>query len=204
MQLAVHAMGDRALDRVMELFADEDPWLDGIPSVRIEHATIISEEYAARLRDARMSFGVATHTVFFFAEYDGYETALHEVQLADAYPIERLYRTVGPLALSSDRPATAWSGADDVMLSIEAAVRRRAYNGVEFGADAAITAAQAVLLYTGRAATLSPLEGVGRIAEGFDASFVVLDRDLFTVAEEEISAVRAAQTWIRGELVYER
>lgn len=203
-QLAVHAMGDQALDRVVELFADDEPWLTGIPSVRIEHATIVSDEYVRRLRDARMSFGIATHTVFFFAEYDGYEKALRAEQVPDAYPIARLYAGVEALALSSDRPATAWSGADDVMLSVEAAVRRRTYNGVDFGPEAAITAAQALMLYTGRARMLSPLENVGEITAGFDASFAVLERDVFTVPAEDISEVRVAQTWIRGERVFTR
>jgi predicted amidohydrolase YtcJ len=203
-QLAVHAMGDRALERVAELFEDAEPWLDGIPSVRIEHATIVSDAYLDRLRGARMTFGIATHTVFFFAEYDGYEKALRAEQVPDAYPIARLYAGLEPLALSSDRPATAWSGADDVMLSVEAAVRRRAYNGVEFGPEAAITVAQALLLYTSRAAALSPLARVGVLAPGHDGSFAVLDRDVFTVPEEEISSVRVTETWIRGERVFAR
>jgi hypothetical protein len=203
-QLAVHAMGDRALDRVVELFGDAEPWLGDIPSVRIEHATIVSDAYLERLTSARMSFGIATHTVFFFAEYDGYEKALRAEQVPDAYPIARLYHRLGPLALSSDRPATAWSGADDVMLSVEAAVRRRAYHGVEFGPEAAITVPQALLLYTSRAASLSPLTGVGRLAPGFDGSFAVLDRDVFSVPAEQISAVRVAETWIRGDRVFVR
>lgn len=203
-QLAVHAMGDRALDRVVELFADSEPWLEGIPSVRIEHATIVSEAYLERLKSARMSFGIATHTVFFFAEYDGYEKALRVEQVPDAYPIARLYDGLAPLALSSDRPATAWSGADDVMLSVEAAVRRRTYNDADFGPEAAISVAQALLLYTGRARLLSPLQGVGRLAPGFDGSFAVLDRDVFTVPADEISHVRVEETWIRGERAYVR
>lgn len=203
-QLAVHAMGDQALDRVVELFADDEPWLSGIPSVRIEHATIVSDDYVRRLREARMSFGIATHTVFFFAEYDGYEKALRAEQVTDAYPIARLYAGVEALALSSDRPATAWSGADDVMLSVEAAVRRRTYNGIDFGPAAAITAAQALMLYTGRARMLSPLEHVGEIAPGFDGSFAVLERDVFTVPAEEIAEVRVAETWVRGERVFVR
>lgn len=203
-QLAVHAMGDRALDRVVELFEDAEPWLDGIPSVRIEHATIVSDAYLSRLTSARMSFGIATHTVFFFAEYDGYEKALRVEQVPDAYPIARLYAGLGPLALSSDRPATAWSGADDVMLSVEAAVRRRTYNGIEFGPEAAITVAQALLLYTSRAATLSPLSGVGALAPGYEGSFAVLDRDVFSVPDDDIAAVRVAETWVRGERVFVR
>jgi len=203
-QLAVHAMGDRALDRVIELFADQDPWLTGIPSVRIEHATIVNDDHVRRLRDGRMKFGIATHTVFFFAEYDGYEKALRAEQVPDAYPIARLYEGIDALALSSDRPATAWSGADDVMLSVEAAVRRRTYNGIDFGPEAAVTTAQALMLYTGRARMLSPLERVGVLQPGYDGSFAVLDRDVFTAADDEIADVRVAETWVRGERVYAR
>lgn len=203
-QLAVHAMGDQALDRVVELFADDEPWLTGIPSVRIEHATIVSDDYVRRLREARMSFGIATHSVFFFAEYDGYEKALRAEQVPDAYPIARLYKGVEALALSSDRPATAWSGADDVMLSVEAAVRRRTYNGIDFGPAAAITVPQALMLYTGRARMLSPLAQVGEITPGFDGSFAVLEHDVFTEPAEKIAEVRVAETWIRGERVFAR
>lgn len=203
-QLAVHAMGDRAMERVVDLFGDEVPWLEDVPSVRIEHATLVSAQLAERLRTARMSFGIATHTVFFFAEYDGYEKALGAAQAPDAYPIRRLYDAIEPLALSSDRPATAWSDADDVMLSIEAAVRRRAHTGAEFVPEQAITVPEAVLLYTGRARRLAPLPGVGILEPGSDGSFVVLDRDVFTVPDDEIAAVRVAETWIRGVRVFAR
>lgn len=203
-QVAVHAMGDRALDRVLDLLGDEEPWLTEVPSVRIEHATIVDADYVRRLGAARMTFGIATHTVFFFAEHTAYARNLRAEHVPNAYPIRRLYETVAALALSSDRPATSWNDADDVFLSIEAAVRRRAWNGAEFGPRSAITAAQALLLYTGRAARLSPLPGVGRIRPGAEASFAVLDRDVFTVPDDEISQVRVAETWIRGSQVYVR
>jgi len=201
-QLAIHAMGDRALDRIIDLFGADSPWLKGVPSIRIEHATIVSDAYLTRLQGARMSFGIATHSIFFFAEYDGYAHALHPEQENDAYPIARLYHAVAPLALSSDRPATAWSDADDVMVSVQAAVTRRAYNDAPFGADNALTVAQALLLYTGRARKLSPFDDIGCIAPGFDGSFVVLDQDVFTVPVDRIRDVRVSETWIRGVPVF--
>lgn len=203
-QLAVHAMGDRAIDRVLELFADEEPWLGEIPSVRIEHATMMSAERIERIRSARMRFGVATHTVFLFAEFDGYERTLLPGQLADAYPIRSLYEALPHLALSSDCPATAWSEADDPFVSIEAAVRRRAYDGRDLWQGSAITVPQALLLYTSRAAGISSIGDVGRIAPGFEGSFVVLDRDVFELAEDEISTTRVDETWVAGERVYVR
>ena len=60
-------------------------------------------------------------------------------------------------------------------------------------------------LYTARAAELAPYGDVlGQIAEGFEASFIILDRDIFTIDVEEIVQTVVQQAWIRGETVYER
>ena len=143
-QLAVHAMGDRAISHVVDVFGDQEPWLDGHPSVRIEHATLMSPALVERLREARMSFGIATHTIFLYSEYEAYEHNLRQDQVPDAYPIRSLYQAVDSLALSSDCPATAWSEADDVFHSIEAAGRRRAYTGADICHAAAVTLPQAL------------------------------------------------------------
>lgn len=203
-QLAVHAMGDRAISHVVDVFADQEPWLGDQPSVRIEHATLMSPELVRRLGEARMTFGIATHTIFLYSEYEAYEHNLRRDQVPDAYPIRSLYHAVDSLALSSDCPATAWSEADDAFVSIEAAVRRRAYTGADIGQAAAVTVPQAVLLYTARAARLTRLDGLGRIAPDHDAGFVVLSDDVFTVPEDEISRVRVEETWLGGQRVYRR
>lgn len=201
-QLAVHAMGDRAIRHVVELFEDAEPWLDGVPSIRIEHATLMSAELVERMQKAPMSFGIATHTIFLYSEYEAYEQNLRPELVPDAYPIRPLYDSVDALALSSDCPATAWSEADDVFVSIEAAVRRRSYTGEDIGQGAAITVPQAVLLYTARAAQLTQLDGLGQLTPGSRASFVVLTEDIFTVPEHRISQVQAAETWADGKQVY--
>jgi hypothetical protein len=43
-----------------------------------------------------------------------------------------------------------------------------------------------------------------RIEAAHEGSFLVLERDPFTIAEDDLSRVRVAQTWIRGELAYRR
>ena len=201
-QLAVHAMGDRALNRVVDLLVDQEPWLRGTPSVRIEHATLVSAELLARLTGGRMTFGIGTHTIFLFAETAAYRTNLGPLQARIAYPIRALYDAGLPLALSSDRPATAWDDADDVFVSVEAAVRRVAHDGSDIGADEAVTVEQALMLYTGRARELADLGPVGVIAPGAAADFVVLDRDVLAAASGEISSVRIAETWVAGERVW--
>ena len=205
-QVAVHAMGDRALRRVIEFFADEEPWMgDSVPSVRLEHATFLGAREMRRMSEARMTFGVATQIIFFYAEHDSYAENLTAEQYRRAYPVRSFYERVERVGLSSDAPATTWADPDDVFVSLKAAVTRRAYNGADIVAEQAVTVAQAVLLYTARAATVAPFEGrLGRLAPGFEASFVVLDRDIFTVAADELDQTAVEQTWIAGEKVYDR
>jgi predicted amidohydrolase YtcJ len=195
-------MGDRALNHVLDLVADEESWMDPLPSIRLEHATLFSRSMIDRLNSARMSFAVVSHSIFLFAEYDSYHHNLSPKQFEIAYPIRSFYESVPFTALSSDRPATAWADADNVFVSIKAAVLRRAYNGADIGQAEAITVPQALLLYTGRARHVAPLDEVGLIENGYEGTFVVLDRDIFTIDPGEIDQVRVAQTWIRGEQVY--
>jgi hypothetical protein len=203
-QVAVHAMGDRALRYVVDVLGDEEPWLADRPSVRLEHATLFSPDLLDRLEAARMTVGVVTHSIFFFAEYGSYARNLSRDQFAVAYPIRSFYERVPASALSSDTPATAWSDADDVFVSVQAAVLREAHTGADFNQAEAVTVAQALLLYTGRARQVAPFDGVGLIRPGFEGSFVVLDRDVFTVPPGEIGRVRVAETWIQGEQVFRR
>ncbi|MFL6098094.1 MAG: amidohydrolase [Blastococcus sp.] len=203
-QVAVHAMGDRALRSVVDVLGDQEPWLTDRPSVRLEHATLFSPELLDRVGTARMTFGVVTHSIFFFAEYGSYARNLSPDQFAVAYPIRSLYERVPATALSSDTPATAWSDADDVFVSVKAAVLREAHTGAAFNPAEAVTVAQALLLYTGRARLVAPFDGVGLIQPGFEGSFVVLDRDVFSVPPREIDRVRVQETWIRGEQAFRR
>lgn len=196
-QVAVHAMGDRALDHVIELFEGEEPWMGDYPSIRLDHATLFSRERMRRIERAKMSFAVVSHTIFFFAEYRAYANNLSADQFEIAYPIKSFYEHVPAAALSSDAPATAW--ADDVFVSVQAAVRRRSHTGADIGQHEAITVPQAILLYTARAAQCMPLDGLGQIEAGYEGSFVVLDRDVFSIDPDDIDLVQVDETWVAGE-----
>ena len=204
-QVAVHAMGDRALDHVIDFFAAKDPWLDGVPSVRLEHATFLSEAQIRKMNDAKMTFGVTTQIIFFFAEYDSYSQNLADEAFQRAYAVKSFYNNIEYFGLSSDAPATTWADPDNVFVSIKAAVTRKAYNGADIVPEQAITVPQAVLLYTSRPAPLARYEGLlGQIAPGYEASFVILDRDIFTIDVDELDRTQVQQTWIAGEKVYDR
>lgn len=201
-QAALHAMGDRAITLVIDTFADWEPWLGDKPSIRIEHCTLVSPQMIDRVASARMRFGLISHTIFFFAEYDDYARNLTPRQFQIAYPIRSLYERVPFTALASDAPATAWADADNPFVSVQAAVLRRAYNGADLGQAEAIRVGQALELYTHLAAACTTATGVGTIEPGHDADFIVLDADVFTIHPERIGQVRVLQTWVRGQRVW--
>jgi predicted amidohydrolase YtcJ len=205
-QLAIHAMGDNAIQNVIDFFAGEAPWMaSGIPSVRLEHISLLSEAQAQQMKDSKMLFGATTQIIFLFAEYDSYSANLRDRQLRCVYPVKMFYRNIDRLAMSSDAPATTWADPDDVFVSLKAAVTRKAYNSANIGPEQAITLPQAILLYTAKAATVAPYDGLlGQIAPGFEASFVVLDRDIFTIKPDDIDKAVVVETWIAGEKVFER
>lgn len=205
-QVAVHAMGDQALQHVIDFFADKEPWLDhGIPSVRLEHATLLGDTQIRKMNESKMTFGVTTQIIFFFAEYDSYSENLTDEEFQRSYPVRSFYNNIEHLGLSSDAPATTWADPDNVFVSLKAAVTRKAYNGADIVPEQAITVPQAVLLYTSRPARLARYEGaLGQIAPGFEASFIVLDRDIFAIEAHELDQTRVQQTWVRGEKVYEQ
>lgn len=205
-QLSAHTMGDRAIEFVLDFFEDKEPWLGpDVPSVRLEHVTLLTEEHLRRVREAKIRYGATMQIIFFFAEYESYEGNLTDDQFRRAYAVKDAAAAFPHFALTSDAPCTTWMDPDDVFVSIQAAVTRKAYNGADTVPDQAITVPQAVRLYTARAAELAPFEAkLGMIAPGYEASFVVLDRDLFTLPADEIATTRVAETWVRGEKVFER
>lgn len=204
LQIAFHAMGDRAVESVIEFFENEEPWLEDkqVPSVRIEHATLLDPDLMERMNKARMHFGVASNIDFFFAEFDSYSQNLTDAQFERTYMVKDMYERVPDCALTSDCPATTWADPDDPFMSMQAAVDRKAYNGKDIVPAQAITIEQAVLLYTSRAARMVDFPGLGEIKVGNEASFVTLSQDIFSIPTESISETKVTGTWVTGTKEY--
>lgn len=206
LQISCHVMGDRAIERVIGFFNQKEAWLPApTPSVRLEHATLLSAAHLDSMNASKMRYGVSTQMIFGYAESDGYVAALEPDVMKRIYPLKCFCEKMPDLALSSDAPATTWNDPEDAFVSIKAAVTRKAYDGTDLNSQEAITVPQALLLYTGRAEHLCPYEvPVGKIAEGYEANFSVLSDDLFSVPAEDIDKVRIEAFWLAGECVHQR
>ena len=202
LQIAIHAMGDAAIQLVIDTTKDLTPWLSGTPSVRIEHASLLSDAMLAQIDQAQMTYGLATQPIFFFAEDESYRTYLNTQQVRLAYRLKAMLQTKALTALSSDAPCTPWYEPDSPFYSIYAAVTRRAANGQVVNADQAISVPEAVLGYTKWAAQLGQFTHNGSLSVGKAADFVILSDDIFTVPHEAIKDICVQATWLAGQEVY--
>lgn len=204
LQVAVHAMGDAAIQRVIDVCQDLDPWLEGQPSVRIEHASLLSDSMLKELTGAKVGLAVSTQPIFFFAEEDSYRHFLSADQLKMAYRIKSLDKENILFSLSSDAPCTPWAEPDSPFYGIYAAVTRHTAAGGFINEDEGIPVARAILAYTRDAAKMGGFVNNGTLTPGKDADFVILDRDIFSRKAEDLAKVKPASTWIGGEKVWSK
>lgn len=199
-QLAVHAMGARAIERITRRVAMERKWMTGAPHARLEHVTEPEPDSIRRMKEQGMA--VATQPLFFFSEIESYRKNYGLERTRRAYPIRTLLENGIPVGLSTDSPANAWEEPTDPFYTMQAAVTRVAYDGTDCGREQAVDVETAVRLYTRESAAISGFDSLGTLEPGKSASFVVLDRDIFTVPGEEIGTVRPLLTFIDGERVF--
>lgn len=201
-QLSVHAMGTRAIDRVLARTARETPWLSTVPHVRIEHVTDPSAQAVALAAERGIAF--CTQLIFLYSEIESYRRNLGEEWLAQTYPLPRFLRAGIRTALSTDAPATSWSSPSDPFPNIQCAVTRTACDGSDCGAQQRISVETAIALYTREAAEIAGFERLGQLREGYKASFIVLSDDILAIDPEQIGTLRVEQTYINGACVFRR
>lgn len=196
---ALHAIGDQAIDHVLDLIDEvqrELPRED--VRHRIEHLSVASDEQIARVKALGM---VAVPQGRFITELgDGVMAALGEERSALAYRAKGLLDAGLEMPGSSDSPVV--EGAP--LLGIHDLVNRRTASGRVMTASERITPEQALRAYTVGSAYAGHEEAVkGRLVEGMLADAVVLDADLLEIDPERIAEVGVQATVVGGELAYD-
>ena len=202
-QLSVHVMGDRSIDRILDWLEGEEPWLENEPSVRLEHVSYLRPDHLEHIDDMNFPVAMTTQPVFPFAEWKGYEEAIPRTMIDEGYAVKMIASRTPAFALSSDAPATTWADPDQPFVTIAAAVTRRDARGVPFGEAEAVDVATALSLYTSRAAKVTDLGTTGLLLLGEAADFVLWSANPFEIPKEELADIRARRVWKAGELLWE-
>jgi hypothetical protein len=198
-QIASHAIGDRAVDVILGIYAGmlrDHPRTDARP--RIEHCGVVSPEAFDAIR--RLGVVPVPQGRFIGALGDRVRTILGE-RRAGWYYRQRSFVDAGvPLAGSSDRPVV--DGAP--LRAIHDMVNQRTDEGDAFNPAEALTAAQALRVYTlGSAYAAHQENDRGAITAGRLADFCVLADDLTTVDAAKIKDVGVLATVVGGDLAYD-
>ena len=198
-QLSIHIMGDRSIDAVLDWLSDVDPWLADVPSVRLEHASLLRPDQLERIDQMRLKPAFTTQIIFPFAEWRSYRASLSDADFNAAYPVKSIAERLDAFALSSDAPCTTWADPYSVFVSLAAAVTRRDADDGVFGPDEAVSVGTALALYTGRAALVMPENGqIGVIEPGARANFIRLSGNPFMTAPSKLAELRVTGIWRDG------
>jgi len=199
-QMAVHAIGDRAIETVLDGFEramERLPRPD--PRHRIEHCGVLRPDLIRRIRDLGV---VPVSQPPFIPEFgDGFLRHLGRPRCQLTYPLRALVAAGIPVAGSSDSPVSSYHP----LTGIQAAVTERTADGAEFAPGERLTVEEALRLYTVNASHASFDErDRGTIERGKLADLAVLARDPRAVAPETIASIPVLATVRGGALAYER
>jgi predicted amidohydrolase YtcJ len=189
----VHAIGDRAIEQCV---ATWERVLGGKPSPRnrhfIEHFELATPAQVARCAHLGIYLSMQPQ---FDADWGG-DGGMYESRLGT----QRM-RAMNALG-SASRAGAVLCGGDDSPVCRLSPLAGMAAACAHHTARERLGPLQALTMYTYDAARLGHAEAhAGALAPGYDADFVVLDRD--APLDGSFAAAHVVQTWASGECVYD-
>jgi predicted amidohydrolase YtcJ len=200
-QTAVHAIGDRAISEMLDIYAREGGSDPPIYRFRIEHAQHMRPQDFKRFGE----LGVIASMQPYHAIDDGRwaEKRIGHDRARYSYAWRSMLDAGAPLAFGTDWPVAPLNP----LLGIYAAVTRATLDGKHpegWFPEQRLTVDEALRAYTqGSAYAAFAEQQKGTLAAGKLADVVVLSDDPFEIAPEKIRDVIVTATIVGGRVVYE-
>jgi len=199
-QLSTHAIGDRAIDEVITSYATVTREL-GLkdPRFRIIHCGVSTPAILKRLHDEHVLVDGDPAFVYWIGSWFKKYGPERERW---SYPGKSYFDYGIVAAAATDVPVTPispWWG-------LWAAVERKELNtGQVLAPEERLSVRQALEMYTRNPAYLGFEENQkGSLEAGKFADFIVIDRDPLSVPPQQLKDVQVLQTWVGGEMIYEK
>ncbi len=201
-QLAIHAIGDAAIEQVLsgiEKAGTTDQPIRGRRH-RIEHCGFLSDGQIARMANAGIE--PVPQPVFMYEFGNLYLRNVGEARTAAAYPMRKWLDAGLHPAASSDAPVST----TDPFKNLFTMTTRMSNRHTVLGPDQVLSMAEALHAYTYCGAYTQFAEGkVGRLLPGQVADIAVLSDDLFAIEPARLEHdVRCDLTLLNGKVVFDR
>lgn len=196
--LALHAVGDAALDLALDVI-EEAQRRYGRPPVpnRVEHGAVVRDEQVARL--AELGAACVVQPGFIPAFGEDMRRAVGPERALLSHRARTQLDAGLPLGISSDRPVAP--GAP--LTGIQAFVERITEDGLPYAPDERLTPEEAVRAATVGSAEVTGAAAVkGALAEGMLADFVVLEAHPADVPVGDIHAIPVLATAVGGSFTH--
>nr|WP_315220745.1 amidohydrolase [uncultured Duganella sp.] len=202
-QVNIHAIGDAGNRQILDAYAQLIPKYDNAQlRHRIEHAQVVAPEDIPRFKKLGVIPSMQpTHAT---SDQNMAEHRVGPERIKGAYAWRTFLDQGSRIACGSDFPVESPNPFE----GLHAAVTRQNNAGVPAGGwykNQAMTMNEAFRCFTLDAAYAANQENViGSLEPGKWADFILIDRDIFKVAPEQIGKTVVLQTWMGGKRVYKR
>ncbi len=195
-QLGFHAIGDKAAAMALEAFSQTGVHQDA--RNRIEHAQVVDPADIPRFKQLGVVASMQPNHLL--TDMNWAEDRLGPQRAEYSYAWKAFLDAGVPLAFGTDypvEPITPFRG-------LYAAVTRKNEAGTkEYYPSNELTRGQALYAYTQGSAYAEFAEAhKGKLVPGYDADFILVDRDLYKVAAPAILATVVKATYVNGKDVY--
>ena len=199
-QVNTHAIGDHAnmkvLDNYERLISET-----GSRNLRhrIEHAQIL--RYEDILRFAKLGVIPSMQATHATSDKNMAQDRIGEVRIQGAYAWRKLMQADTLIANGSDFPVES----PDPFWGLHASVTRQDQSNEPPGGwlpDERMSLEEAFASFTVNAAFAGHQENLlGTLEAGKKADFIIIDRDIFKIPENELWQTQALETWVNGEKI---
>jgi predicted amidohydrolase YtcJ len=200
-QIGFHAIGDRAVEMALNAFAAAARNVADFPAKRerIEHSQVVEPQDIPRYK--ALGVVASMQPSHLLTDMNWAEARLGPQRARHAYGWKAFLDAGVPLAFGTDYPVEPINPFRGIYAGVtrsnEAATR-------SYFPQDKLTIGQVLLAYTQGSAYAEFSDTYkGRLAPGFVADFVVLDRDLTTAGAREILKARVLRTVVDGQTVYQ-
>lgn len=195
-QLGFHAIGDKATAMALNAYAQ--PGISHTARNRIEHAQVVDPADIPRFKQLGVIASMQPNHLL--TDMNWAEDRLGPQRAAYSYAWKAFLDAGVPLAFGTDypvEPITPYRG-------LYAAVTRMNEQGTKaYFPQNKLTRGQALYAYTqGSAYAEFTEKHKGKLAPGYDADFILVDRDLYKVGAPAILQTQVVATWVNGQPAY--